>query len=337
MALGNPNARVAPWHSLSPLLDRMLARMPRLAAAVRTPAQRMRLGLNVGIVLSAGSLGWALAGLASVWIEATLVPDLTPPPVARAQAPAPRIQPMSAFDPIFSANVFHARRSTTSGPGATATAPLRLTLTGTFRIGSVGFALIVGSDGKTEEVFRVGECIPRNEPPAPPQCPADRGRLTRVEHDRITVDFGGRPTVYVMEANTAIAGQPAPNVPETPASGTPAAFAQNRTGNTIEMRLPAAEVEKAFENFSEIVRQALVVPFTKDGATVGFQIQRIQPGSVFQRLGLQNQDVIKGVNGQAITTADQALRLFTLFRNERRVMMDVDRGTDALRLSYIIE
>jgi general secretion pathway protein C len=103
------------------------------------------------------------------------------------------------------------------------------------------------------------------------------------------------------------------------------------------MRVPSAEVGKAFENFAEITKQARVVPYTVNGATTGFQIQRIAPGSVFQRIGLQDNDIIKGVNGASVTTADQALRLFTLFRNEREVVLDIQRGPDTLKYSYTIE
>ncbi len=321
--------------AVRPALNQLLLRLPRWRGPARTPVQRVRLALTTAIVLAAGGLGWALAAAVSVWIELSLGTEPGPAPAPlRAADSARRVQPLSAFDAIFTTNVFHARRS---GP-ATA-GPVRLTLTGTFRIGATAFALVIGPDGRTEDVYKVGECVPRVEPVHGPPCPSGQGRLVQVGHDRITVEFGGQRSVIVMEIPTGTG----PAAPAAPAPGPAAAqapnvpFGQTRIGNTVEVHIPAVEVEKTFENFSDIVRQALVVPFAKDGATVGFQIQRIQPGSVFQRIGLQNQDVIRGVNGQPITTADQALRLFTLFRNERHVLLDVDRGQESLKLSYLIE
>ncbi|MCZ6532450.1 MAG: hypothetical protein O7A08_05765, partial [SAR324 cluster bacterium] len=64
---------------------------------------------------------------------------------------------------------------------------------------------------------------------------------------------------------------------------------------------------------------------------------RIVPGSIFARLGLRNSDVIKSVNGDSLTTADQALRMFTLFRNESEIALEIERGKKPLRLTYIIE
>lgn len=318
-------------------LNQLLLRLPRWRGSALTPIQRIRLGLTVGIVLAAGGLGWASAAALSVWLEVSLSAAQGPAALPqRGAESARRVQPISAFEPIFTANVFHARRS---GPavGPATSGPVRLTLTGTFHLGSIGFAMVIGPDGRTEQVYRVGECIPRTDADQPTPCTSAQGRLVQVERDQITVSFGGQRTVIKMETQTQPASAQETPRPSGEPPPPPGNAAQNRVGNSIEMHLPAAEVEKTFENFAEIVKQALVVPYTKDGATVGFQIQRIQPGSVFQRIGLQNMDVIRGVNGQAITTADQALRLFSLFRNERRVDLDVDRGSESLKMSYIIE
>lgn len=324
-------------------LTRLWRRFPLRLDAAATPVQRVRVALAAGIVLAAGILGWAVAAAVGTGLEMTLasLPSPPAPPPRRAQPAALPVLPISAFDAVYTTNIFHARRSG-AGTGAAAAAPVRLTLTGTFRIGTTAFAIVIGPDGRTEEVYRIGQCMPRQDPEQSSPCPPGQARLQRVERDRITVDFGGQRTVIAMETETPPANAP-PSAPaaaqaaQAPPQGPNTPFGQNRTGNTIEVHLPSAEVEKSFENFSELVRQALVVPFMKDGAAVGFQIQRIQPGSVFQRLGLQNQDVIRSVNGEPITTADQALRLFSLFRNERNVTLDVDRGAQSLKMSYIIE
>jgi general secretion pathway protein C len=115
------------------------------------------------------------------------------------------------------------------------------------------------------------------------------------------------------------------------------AFPAERVGNTYQVTVPNAEVDKAFENFSEIVAQAAAVPIIEDGEAKGFQLRKIRPGSIFERLGLKNFDLIRGVNGQSITTADQALRVFTLFRNEREIVLDVKRRDEDLQFNYTIE
>ncbi|MCZ6553634.1 MAG: hypothetical protein O7A67_07495, partial [SAR324 cluster bacterium] len=114
-------------------------------------------------------------------------------------------------------------------------------------------------------------------------------------------------------------------------------FPAQQVGDNYEITVPKAEVEKAFENFAEIAGQAAAVPIIENGEPKGFQLRKIKAGSIFQRLGLRNNDLIQGVNGESLTTADQALRLFTVFRNEREIVLDIIRNDQPIQLAYTIE
>ncbi len=326
--------------------DTFVAKIPLLPT---TPAASLRLGLNLAIVAALAGLGYASGAGLSDLMQRSLEGASPGGPETRAQASGPSVRshrPVQAFGAVLTSNIFHARRldqgtSAAQGPAGAAPSALRLTLRGTFSIGNTAFAIVVGTDGRGEQVYQVGECLPRSTPEPTRDCTPGQGRLRRVELNAITVDYLGQAIVVPIDIQ-ALADQ-GPNSPQAlggpvinPRIGAPPVPA-TRTGNTVEMHLPGVEVEKAFENFSDIVRQALVVPFAKDGVNQGFQIQRIQPGSIFQRIGLQNLDVVRGVNGQALNNADQALRLFTVFRNERQVVLDVDRGGESLKLSYTID
>jgi general secretion pathway protein C len=78
------------------------------------------------------------------------------------------------------------------------------------------------------------------------------------------------------------------------------------------------------------------VPYADDSGS-GFMIRNIRPGSIFERIGLNNFDKIRAVNGEPITTADQALRLLTMFRNEREISLDLERKNQEVQLNYVIE
>jgi general secretion pathway protein C len=326
----------------------MRALVSRLNTANLTSPTALRRALWGVVFALVALLGYVCAGMATWLLGHFLESRFPPPPPAapRADAEAVRVRkPVAAFDSILTHNIFHARRSAAAAAETVsrgAPAPLRLTLSGVFIAGNTGFAFIVGPDGRSEQVYQPGDCVPRAGEQEGPDCTAGQGRLTRVLADRIVVTFGGQPTVFMLEQNPAdttgasgaAAGRaPAPEAP--PAAGGP--LPATRTGNIIEVHVPNAEVEKAFENFAEIVKQARVVPYSRDGVTVGFQIQNIAPGSVFQRLGLQNFDIVKAVNGESLSSADQALRLFTVFRNERDVVLDVQRQNEQLKLAYVIE
>jgi len=323
--------------------------LARFSGTSLTSPATIRMGLWGLVFALIAALGYTGGSIASLVLGArieSIAAKPAPPPADTA--PARQRKPATAFDPILEANIFRARRSPpgSGGGGVSAPVSIKLTLTGTFILGKVAFAFIIGPDGRTEQVYQLGDCVPRTTEEPTQTCGAGQGKLSRVEADRIFVGLGGQSAIYLLEqvsdedAGTPVPhGSGAPTGPPRPVVAGPALapLPSTRSGNTIDMRVPSAEVGKAFENFAEITKQARVVPYTVNGATTGFQIQRIAPGSVFQRIGLQDNDIIKGVNGASVTTADQALRLFTLFRNEREVVLDIQRGPDTLKYSYTIE
>jgi len=80
----------------------------------------------------------------------------------------------------------------------------------------------------------------------------------------------------------------------------------------------------------EFLSQALIVP--NPGG--GFLVREIQSGSLYEKLGLQQGDVIRTVNGQPITNMDDVMRLYQQFGTAERVTVDVQRHGRAETLYY---
>jgi type II secretory pathway component PulC len=212
-------------------------------------------------------------------------------------------------------------------------------------MGKNSFALVADAGGRNEKVYRLYECLPAADEPTV-QCSPTQGKLIGVRRSSILVRYQGQQLTFELAAKptgtTAAVPPVAPRRPVRPpgapaaAEGTAAPFPITQQGNVMQVRVPSAEVSKAFENFSEVLKDARVVPYT-DATGSGFQIRSIRPGSIFDRIGLNNFDKIKAVNGEPITTADQALRLLTMFRNERELTLDLERQNQPMQLNYIIE
>ncbi|MBI4081285.1 MAG: hypothetical protein HY423_01610 [Candidatus Lambdaproteobacteria bacterium] len=297
--------------------------------------------------------GAVAALLLERYLEQATPPERQAVRVESARTPKAR-RPLPDFQSILDVNMFKADRmpqgiARPRAPEAPAAAvPLQLELTGTFVAAAGSYAMVIHVPERIERLYRVGECVPQRGDEPSLTCQPGQAALQRIDGDRITLLHNGQPVVVrLSEKELETLAAPAPGrqlVPEPPerpesqpASGTGAVFPATRTGNRVEVRVPGAEVAKAFENFTDILKQARVVPFTQQGETPGFQIRSIQPGSVFARLGLENNDVIQAVNGESLNNADQALRLFTLFRNEREVRLDVRRRNESLQLNYSIQ
>jgi general secretion pathway protein C len=87
---------------------------------------------------------------------------------------------------------------------------------------------------------------------------------------------------------------------------------------------------------NRVLMQARIVPAVRGGRTFGFRISRISPGSFFEKVGLQNGDVITRVNLQRLTTLDRALRLFRKLSSERTIFVELRRSGKTRTLIYDI-
>ena len=318
------------------------------------------------VLLLAVSYG-AAVGVAALF-ERSLVKHTPPAPPERVRKEAPAARekkPLSAFQAIFDNNIFGAKRSerrpavaaasvaviaTPSPAPAQESLPLNLSLSGTVVMGKDSVAFVVASNTRTERVYRLRDCLPRESEPPPRECGPGQGRVVKIDGKSITVELNQkRYLLKLTSGKSGFAKGPGTGTPTVRVSATrrppkgdarkpTAVFAvTQRSERRQEIHVPSAEVQKAFENFTGILNQARAVPFLVDGKPKGFQMRKIQPGSIFQKLGLLDGDIITAVNGESLTTADQALRLFPLFRNQRNILLEVERKGAPFQLAYTIE
>jgi type II secretion system protein C len=311
----------------------------------------------------AAAVSFSAAALSMQVLERRLnasAPQVTAAAPVRQQEVVQQKLALSTFQAVLTDNIFGARRSeikpATSPGGASAITsvvkvPLVVTLTGTMIMGDRSFAMIADAGGRNEKVYRLWDCVPVSEDGPTRDCSPTQGKLVAVRRSRIWIKYQGDQLTFDLSdkraspvaaavplARPALRGGPAAMA--APPGGAPEAarapFPMTQDGNVFSVRVPNAEVSKAFENFSEVLKQARVVPYS-DNTGTGFQIRNIVPGSIFDRIGLSNFDKIKAVNGDPITTADQALRLLTMFRNEREINLDLDRNGQKIQLNYTIQ
>lgn len=316
----------------------------------------LRNWLWAGNLLLLLMVGYSLGAMAARFVESTLVAAMPPPKSNAVSGKAVRAKPpipVASFENILTDNIFKAERQEASSaetltdnaenPGISRPSSLDLVLTGVFIFGESGFAMVSEKDKRKEKVYKLGQCLPEPADERTKQCNPSQGKLVKLFARSIYVQYGAELLSFKITdesrkkpARTARTTRPAPRKPRAMPQIAGTGFPSEANGNNVEMRVPRGEVDKAFENFSDVLKQARVVPFSGQGLK-GFQIRRIQPGSIFQKIGLRNMDVIRSVNGESIASADQALKLMTVFRNERQVVLDISRQNKSMTLSYVIE
>ena len=107
-----------------------------------------------------------------------------------------------------------------------------------------------------------------------------------------------------------------------------------KVGNNFEVK--RSDLNDYLGRLPEILNQARVVPYTKNGELKGFRFASIDKGSIFEDLGFQKGDIIKEVEGEIVTSPDQALELFERLKGGSGFKMLVQKDGKDVELEYNI-
>ena len=94
------------------------------------------------------------------------------------------------------------------------------------------------------------------------------------------------------------------------------------------------ELNKALENLPLLLTQARAVPYFKDGRPIGVRLYAIKPDSIFSKLGLQNGDILKSINGNNLDDFNQAVKLFEKLRDEKSIAVTLERNGTTREFKY---
>lgn len=105
----------------------------------------------------------------------------------------------------------------------------------------------------------------------------------------------------------------------------------------IECRFDRALLDELLADPSIVSKQARVVPSMRDGKTEGFKLYGVRPGSVPKLLGFKNGDLVESVNGEVLNSVDQALSLYTKFRDTTTLKLGLVRKGAPLTMTIEFE
>mgnify|MGYP000023427353 CR=1 FL=1 len=258
------------------------------------------------------------------WTWRVWQPSVTPP--ARTPATAADIAPEYNINALTAANLFGQ-----AAPAASQVSleniplsSLNLSLTGVMVTPAGSFALI-SADGGPELPVSVGQEITGGVV------------LHEVYADRALIRRGGATESLMLKEG----GPPLPNgsivtqtrqPPPRPAPGAATAEVQKLGNNAYAIE--REQINKQMQR-PEFLSQALMVP----NAGGGFLVREIQPGSLYEKLGLRVGDVINSVNGQAVNTVEDVMKIYQQLsgaNNASQVTLDVRRAGKNESLQYNI-
>lgn len=160
--------------------------------------------------------------------------------------------------------------------------------------------------------------------------------LMKIERFRIIIQREGRlETLELQAAKSNVptrSSRPGPGL--APARPTNVSFEEIGPGRFL---IPENTVNDLMGNLPQIMRDARAVPnIGPDNRIDGFKMLEIKPNSIFEKLGLQNGDIVRRVNDEDLNSVEKGMSLFTALRNEKTISIDIDRSGSRLNYTYEI-
>lgn len=100
--------------------------------------------------------------------------------------------------------------------------------------------------------------------------------------------------------------------------------------------LDKGEVDKALSNLPLVMTQARAIPYWQEGKAIGLRLFAIKQGSIFEKIGLKNGDIIKDINGKQLGDFSKAMEIFEELKNETSLRINLERNKQQSVLQYKI-
>jgi len=227
-------------------------------------------------------------------------------------------EPADAYRIIPERNLFGTTAKIVAGQPAAAMpqqqdVALLIDLRGTVAGGpKYGFAIIEEKKTKKQRLVKAGDLI-------------EGAKVIQIKRNAIDLLVDGREqTLKMSEMNEGPILPPMQGMRAPTAAPAPA-------GATIVSR---REIDAGLQDMGSLLRQAQVRPYFNAGVPDGFLISNIRSGSIYQRMGIMNGDIIQKVNDRPIQTADDMTGLLNTLKSSPGLSLTVKRRGKPETLNY---
>jgi len=189
---------------------------------------------------------------------------------------------------------------------------LNCTLIGTMiSEGGESLAVIKDNQSNREEKVAVGDMI-------------SGAKVVMILRNKVVLNFNGKDELLVMGIEKIRADKAAD---EKSAQG-------DVKGEVLDFKVSKAFVQEAVSNVGKIMTTVRVRPYLKDGKPEGFRISNLQEGSLLKTMGLQNDDIIKSINGQDIRSVEDLMKLYNTLKDSSLFSVAIVRNNQSKILNY---
>ena len=192
---------------------------------------------------------------------------------------------------------------------------------------------IIEDQGGNQDLWKLGEDIP------------DAGKLVAIEKTRVVIDHQGQLVALDLPANEApeespptrgFAGLPMPTItpPESNDSDDVDVNVDETSPNHYSVS--RGDLRNALRHTSQLMTQIHATPNIQNGRPNGLNITEVEPGSVFEDLGLEDGDLLNSIDGRPLVNPAEAIGLLSTLPARQSVEISVTRDGDPVTLHYDI-
>ncbi len=150
--------------------------------------------------------------------------------------------------------------------------------------------------------------------------------------------FGAPPPTAVAAAAPVVVETPAaPAGPETGGMDSADLDANIHQVSDTSYTINRTLVDRLLANQAALMSAARVIPHEEDGRTVGMKIYGIRRSSLLGRLGVQNGDMLRTINGFDLTDPNAILQAYTQLRAADHLSLQVVRRGNPISMDYQIQ
>jgi len=158
-------------------------------------------------------------------------------------------------------------------------------------------AVIEDTDKRIQKLYKTGDTV-------------GAGILTKIMKQKVVIHINGKDETLMLSS-----------------------VACSEDGKDKKVTIARSELDTALKNANSLISQISFKPYAFDDGTGGLLAEDIVPGSLFERAGFKNGDVIREING---TRIENQRRLATIYKGLKLIPFDIlsseDAGAESVKL-----
>lgn len=170
------------------------------------------------------------------------------------------------------------------------------------------FAIIVIPGKKKQVLYHQGDNI-------------DGVIITKVKRTRVILNNKGRKEVLEMNFDDPSKGGGVNTFKERFSSTTEGITRISANSFILDKK----EAERLSGNVTQFMTQVRVVPNVVKGKPSGYKLLNIKRGSLIEKMGLKNGDIVREINGTSINKPEEAFQAYQQLKNGGSFVLDIDR------------